>query len=362
MQASLRVHYYFSVSIVHNAVCKRLVEASTRISRGNNFSVPLFVSSTGMQIHVRFLVEITPRFTSAASTKNATNTKMRGRMTPRDHLNLFFNCKMPIQLSAFTILSITLSTAMKMTRVAAFQELFVVRHGQATHNPRAEAAKQAGCSFDEFLEWMRLDDSHDSPLTELGRAQGSSVAERYTHLLSSVEVVISSPLSRCLDTANLVAPSSTTATATRVVHENFREINGKLLNAKRRDRSELECLYPEWSFEDLKSNHDDSWMPNELESVESCQQRGLAGFKWLTTLPVKSLLLVCHGGILHYTLSHENILLCDQRQRATDRHVDARFENCELRRYHLSVPEDNNTNLMLAEVDLDFFSNNSITK
>ncbi|GAX11025.1 hypothetical protein FisN_2Lh554 [Fistulifera solaris] len=240
---------------------------------------------------------------------------------------------------------------MVLSRPAAFQELFIVRHGQATHNPRAEAAKQAGCSFEEFLEWMRLDDSHDSPLTELGTEQGASVGKQYQHLLSGVEMVISSPLSRCLDTANLVAPPTTT-TAKRVVYENFREINGKLLNAKRRNKSELQKLYPEWSFDNLQSNHDDSWVATELETVESCQQRGVAGFQWLTTLPVRSLLLVCHGGILHYTLAHDNIVLRDKRQITTvNRQVDARFENCELRRYQLSILEEENK-LMLAEVDL----------
>jgi broad specificity phosphatase PhoE len=250
-----------------------------------------------------------------------------------------------MQLTLFTI-------TMILQRAAAFQELFIVRHGQATHNPRAEAAKQAGCSFEEFLEWMRLDDSHDSPLTELGREQGANVGNQYQHLLSGVEMVISSPLSRCLDTANLVAPPTTLTSAKRVVYENFREINGKLLNAKRRNKSELEKLYPEWSFDNLQSNHDDSWVATELESVESCQQRGLAGFQWLTTLPMQSLLLVCHGGILHYTLAHDNIVLHDNRQcTTTDRKVDARFENCEIRRYQLSIVEEENK-LMLTEVDL----------
>lgn len=38
----------------------------------------------------------------------------------------------------------------------------IVRHGQSQHNPRAEAAREAGCSFDEFLRWMELDDAHDA--------------------------------------------------------------------------------------------------------------------------------------------------------------------------------------------------------
>jgi hypothetical protein len=35
------------------------------------------------------------------------------------------------------------------------KQLWIVRHGQAAHNPRAEAAREAGCSHDEFLELMR---------------------------------------------------------------------------------------------------------------------------------------------------------------------------------------------------------------
>ena len=41
----------------------------------------------------------------------------------------------------------------------------IIRHGQAQHNPRAEAAREAGCSFDEFLRLMELDDAHDAGKT-----------------------------------------------------------------------------------------------------------------------------------------------------------------------------------------------------
>jgi hypothetical protein len=42
---------------------------------------------------------------------------------------------------------------------------------QAQHNPRAEAARTAGCSHEKFLDLMREDDQFDADLTELGRAQ-----------------------------------------------------------------------------------------------------------------------------------------------------------------------------------------------
>ena len=49
--------------------------------------------------------------------------------------------------------------------------LVFLRHGQAVHNPRAEAAKSAGCSYERFLGLMREDDAFDAPLTPLGTSQ-----------------------------------------------------------------------------------------------------------------------------------------------------------------------------------------------
>ena len=40
--------------------------------------------------------------------------------------------------------------------------LHFLRHGQAQHNPRAEAARAAGCSFDDFLRLMKEDDAFDA--------------------------------------------------------------------------------------------------------------------------------------------------------------------------------------------------------
>ena len=49
-------------------------------------------------------------------------------------------------------------------RAGLSKVLHLVRHGQAAHNVRAEPARHAGCSYDEFLELMRLDDAFDAGL------------------------------------------------------------------------------------------------------------------------------------------------------------------------------------------------------
>ena len=75
------------------------------------------------------------------------------------------------------------------------------------HNPRgAEAAKEAGCSHDEFLDFMRQDDALDADLTKIGEHQARTVGSKCAWDL--LQLVVSSPLSRALHTADLIAPAS----------------------------------------------------------------------------------------------------------------------------------------------------------
>ena len=82
------------------------------------------------------------------------------------------------------------------------KRVFFLRHGQAVHNPRAEEAKDKGCSHETFMQLMREDDEFDADLTPLGVSQGQSVKARYLQL-QKVELVVSSPLSRALKTEDL---------------------------------------------------------------------------------------------------------------------------------------------------------------
>ena len=94
--------------------------------------------------------------------------------------------------------------------VSLSKRLFLLRHGQAMHNPRAEAAKDAGCSHEEFMSLMQEDDCFDAPLTELGREQAA--AARYSAAAQAaaqhIDLVVASPLSRAIGTADLVFPAA----------------------------------------------------------------------------------------------------------------------------------------------------------
>jgi broad specificity phosphatase PhoE len=184
----------------------------------------------------------------------------------------------------------------------------------------------------------------DTDLTDLGENQAQTARER--HALSDIELIVSSPLSRALRTADLVHPPSESSEPTkkrRIAIEHFREINGKLLNAQRRPRSDLVQKFPHWCFQEIPEM-DDSWT-EELESHEDCSERGYRGLLWVLQQPEQNVLLVGHGGLLNYTMNgHANIVLVDGRRQSNKdcesdevRCVTKRFGNCELREFVITA-------------------------
>lgn len=220
-----------------------------------------------------------------------------------------------------------------MTRATATitKQLWILRHGQALHNPRAEAAKERGCSHDEFLDWMRQDDALDADLTELGKDQAVRVGS--TKDWGDLDLIVASPLSRAIRTAELITPTMTSTR--RIAVEEFREINGWLLNAKRRSVDELVQHFPSWDFSEL-TPADDLWS-NDLEDEASCSERGYQGLCWIMRQPESNVLLVAHGGILRFMMQqHPFLNMVDGRVSDHSRPLDGRFGNCEARRYEMS--------------------------
>ncbi|KAG7343425.1 histidine phosphatase superfamily branch 1 protein [Nitzschia inconspicua] len=226
--------------------------------------------------------------------------------------------------------------------------LYIVRHGQALHNPRAEAAKASGCTMEEFFELMKQDDAWDAELTELGREQARRCHHTHFNALlleNKLDLVVSSTLSRAIETAELIYPStSTTHHIPRISLEQFREINGSLLNGKRRSKSFLRGRFPMWDFDMLESEEDDTWT-EDMEAYEAAAERGYQGLAWLLSERKEDIiLLVSHGGLLRYTMNtHPAIHMADER--SCDHHshngktIDSRFDNCEVRKYRLSWKE-----------------------
>ncbi|KAL3797420.1 hypothetical protein HJC23_010546 [Cyclotella cryptica] len=230
------------------------------------------------------------------------------------------------------------------------KRIFLLRHGQAVHNPRAEVAREAGCSFEEFLRLMQEDDAFDADLTALGEEQAKEAGSHnfVREALQSVDMIVSSPLSRAIRTADLVHDSHRNCKTgpKRVAIEHFREINGKLLNAKRRPRPVLETIFPHWNFSHVP-HMDESWT-EELEPHHECSERGYRGLLWVMQQQEKNVLLVSHGGLLKLVMNdHPRVVLVDgrkQMQQDKIRCVSERFGNCELRSFIMSVWTDKTSN------------------
>jgi broad specificity phosphatase PhoE len=218
-----------------------------------------------------------------------------------------------------------------------------------------------------------------------------------------VELVVSSPLSRALHTAELamgvdtddrkfqstttMTTTTTTSTTNRVCYEGFREINGWLQNGKRHTKMELELKFPSWDFSLLSSNDDVQWTPT-LETTDSCMERGYEGLLWIMKdRPERSIVLVSHGALLKYTLTdHPNVILQDGRKPITTvrpphcivpddtdgnshseavtsttlepqqsssptehRCVRQRYHNCEIRRYRMELLSSNKSRECIDE-------------
>ena len=135
------------------------------------------------------------------------------------------------------------------------KRLLLLRHGQALHNVRAEAAREGGCSYDAFLQIMKEDDVLDADLTEIGRQQARAVAAARAGV-DEPELVVASCLSRALETAALAFPRTTVAPGRFVCIEALREINGYLINGQRRPRTELATRFATCDFSRLSDEHD----------------------------------------------------------------------------------------------------------
>jgi len=219
--------------------------------------------------------------------------------------------------------------------------IHLVRHGQATHNVRAEPARAAGCSFEDFIQLMREDDQIDSQLTDAGLKQAEDVKKTATEL--TPQLIVVSPLSRAIDTGFIVFGT----TLPYVCRESLRERNGLLLNGKRQPLAYLQEKYLNIDFENIPPGEDDAWNgygANELETPEACSQRAYESLLWVVAREETEVAVVAHGGLFHQmTNGLPELIKCDKV-------ASERFHNCELRTLRLRWEEstsDDDTKMVL---------------
>ena len=104
----------------------------------------------------------------------------------------------------------------------------------------------AGCTHEAFLKQMEVDDAFDAALTDVGIEQATTASSSAIAKAAAAraQLVVSSPLSRALHTADTVFPPAAVAVGCkRVVLESIREYVGWLVNGSRRPKSVLETRF-----------------------------------------------------------------------------------------------------------------------
>lgn len=144
----------------------------------------------------------------------------------------------------------------------------LIRHGQTAWN------------FER-----RLQGTTDIPLNDTGREQAATVAPR---LVGDWDVIVSSPLGRARETAQIIAD------------ELGLELGPVYPDVVERHYGDAEGA----TAEIVRENWPDHQYPN-LESEESVIERGLRGIEAIARdYPGQNVLVVSHGTLIRLTLSH----------------------------------------------------------
>ncbi|CAI0464115.1 unnamed protein product [Linum tenue] len=202
--------------------------------------------------------------------------------------------------------------------------LHLVRHAQGVHNVAGAKDHSALMSPEYF----------DAQLSPLGCQQVQDLRNYVVSsgILGKIQLVITSPLSRTMETAVRVFDTKPNRAS---VHnggeaevgllDDFRlciMLQGLHPCDKRRTVTEYRSLYP-----DIESDVDVMWTPDVRETFEEVAARGLKFMSWLWTRPEKEIAIVCHDRFLQYTLE----ALTNDCQPSLRAEVSAQFKNCELR-------------------------------
>ncbi|XP_022141648.1 phosphoglycerate mutase-like protein 1 [Momordica charantia] len=226
--------------------------------------------------------------------------------------------------------------------------IHLVRHAQGFHNVAGDK------DINEYLSYDYL----DAQLTPLGWQQVDNLHKHVQscELFKRIELVITSPLSRTIQTAvgtfggegysdginvpplmvanagdsNRPAISSLNCPPFLAV-ELCREHLGVHPCDKRRSISEYRSLFPAIDFSMIEHDDDILWKPDIRETNDEVADRGLKFLKWLWTRKEKEIAVVSHSGFLFHSLG----AFGNDCHPSIKDEICKHFANCELRSFVL---------------------------
>lgn len=178
------------------------------------------------------------------------------------------------------------------------QRVTFIRHGVARHNlPDPTTGLPPNCEDPRLL---------DPPLVYQGKQQALAAGEEFKKWWrrkcpgEPLELIVSSPLTRCLQTATLgflVGDSYTEDLPEPKFHctEMVREAYGMHYPDKRRNKSLLEKQWPHFKFSSHMSEQDKAWKADQRETIPDIQKRIKKFLEALSTNAETNIVVVSHG-------------------------------------------------------------------
>lgn len=164
--------------------------------------------------------------------------------------------------------------------------IYCIRHGLALHN---ELYKIHGSKIFYNLDYV------DTPLLPKGKFQAYQLNKSWDKI-NDIELVIVSPLKRALETAIRIFNGLNVPIVALDICREY-PLGLQTCN-KRSNKEELELLYPIVNFDDLLSNQDDLWNPNEEETIESLNTRITFFKEYIKSRSEKNIAFVNHSSFI----------------------------------------------------------------
>ena len=202
------------------------------------------------------------------------------------------------------------------TKIIHFQ-----RHSQGFHNLICDIWREKGLPIDFDSDDFDLNpvirpEFLDPPLTETGRQQGIARREECASL--SPELLIVSPLLRCIQTAKLSFRDHDTDKIKWISHEGCREELGLITGNKRRAMSDIMQDYPDIDFTPVQHNEDVLW-DQYGKRRETLLEKSERIYDFLAEFvmhrPEKEIVIVSHSAYL-FTLMNAVMDIDDEELRS----------------------------------------------
>lgn len=241
-------------------------------------------------------------------------------------------------------LAMRVDPAMFMYPLQRCKVVYLVRHGQGFHNVAGEVDYKQYESMEHF----------DASLTAQGWKQVAALRKHVqeTGILDSLELVVTSPLTRTMQTASGVfgggilpdgssepplmvdsvgrakhAAISSTSAPPFVAVEWCREHLGIHPCDKRQTIREYKNMFPAIDFSQVETDEDTWWKADVRETDEELNSRARALLRWLLDCRQTRIAVVTHSSFLNHLVG----LFGEGLAQEVKKELTGPFRNCEMR-------------------------------